>query len=79
MHHIKPTVKRTTGKMKSGKGFSPEELVQAGITRTQAKSLGLPVDNRRRTAHEDNIKAIKSHAKVEAKPAVTKKPKESKS
>ncbi len=79
MHHIKPTVQRTTGKMKSGKGFSPEELTKVGLTRKQAKDMDLPVDNRRRSVHEENIEAIKSHAKAEAKPVVAKKPKESKS
>jgi large subunit ribosomal protein L13e len=79
MHHIKPTVQRTTGKMKQGKGFSPKELAEAGVTRFQARELGLPVDNRRRTTHKDNVDAVKAHAKAVVKPATVKKPKESKS
>ncbi len=79
MHHIKPIVQRTTGKMKQGRGFSPKELVEAGVTRVQAKEMGLPVDNRRRTTHKDNVDAIKAHAKAEVKPVTVKKPKESKS
>jgi ribosomal protein L13E len=75
MHHIKPTIKRLNGKTKSGKGFSPNELAKAGVNKLQAKELGLPVDYRRRTAHESNIEALKAYAKPAkpAKPAVVKK------
>ncbi len=75
MHHIKPSILKPNGKQKSGKGFSPNELAKAGVNRLQARQMGLPVDYRRRTAHDDNIEALKAHAKTaaEAKPAAAKK------
>jgi ribosomal protein L13E len=72
MHHVKPTIQRKNGKTKSGKGFSPNELAKAGVNKLQAKELGLPVDYRRKTAHDSNIEALKAHAKP-AKPAAAKK------
>jgi len=71
MHHIKPTINKPSGKQKSGRGFSPNELVKAGVNRLQAKQMGLPVDFRRKTAHEDNIAALKAHA-AKAKPVAAK-------
>ncbi len=75
MHHIKPSILKPNGKQKPGRGFSPNELAKAGVNRLQARQMGLPVDYRRRTAHEDNIASLKSHAKtaVQAKPAAAKK------
>jgi ribosomal protein L13E len=79
MHHIKPVILKPNGKQKPGRGFSPDELAKAGVNRLQARQMGLPVDYRRRTAHDDNIASLKAHAekaKVEsdAKPKVAKKP-----
>jgi ribosomal protein L13E len=62
MHHVKPTIQRLNGKTKDGKGFSPGELAKAGVSPFQAKQLGLPVDFRRKTAHESNVEALKAHA-----------------
>jgi ribosomal protein L13E len=61
MHHIKPAITMANGKQRQGKGFSPDEVKQAGLTFTNAKTLGIPVDFKRRTAHEENTAAIKSH------------------
>ena len=79
MHHIKPIILKPNGKQKSGRGFSPDELAKAGVNRLQARQMGLSVDYRRRTAHDDNIASLKAHAekaKVEsdAKPKAAKKP-----
>lgn len=77
MHHIKPTIHKHNGKQKSGKGFSPEELAKAGVNRLQARQMGLPVDYRRKTAHDENVEALKAHAekaKAEAKPKAAPKP-----
>lgn len=63
MHHVKPTVIRPRGKSKLGKGFSPNELNAAGISKQQARKAGLPVDMRRKTSHEENVEAIKAHSK----------------
>jgi large subunit ribosomal protein L13e len=63
MHHVKPTVIRPRGKEKRGKGFSPNELKAAGISKQQARQLGLPVDMRRKSSHDENVEAIKAHSK----------------
>lgn len=78
MHHIKPRIQKQDGKQRSGRGFSPEELKKAGLNRADAKRLKLPADPRRKTAHEENIEALKAHAekqKAEVKPKPTPKPK----
>ncbi len=72
MHHIKPNILKPDGQQRSGRGFSPEELKKAGIDPAEAKRLKIPVDKRRKTAHDQNVKIIKAYAKkakakVEAK------------
>ncbi len=47
---------------RKGRGFSPNELEKAGVNKLQARQLGLPVDYRRKTAHDENVETIKSHA-----------------
>jgi ribosomal protein L13E len=61
MHHIKPAITKQNGHQRQGKGFSPDEVKQAGLTFANAKTLGIPVDFKRKTAHEENTAAIKSH------------------
>ena len=63
MHHIKAAVKKPNGKLKSGKGFSVNELKAAGVSRQQAKQAKLPVDMRRKSQHDENVKTIKAHVK----------------
>jgi len=53
---IQPNVK--SGK-RSGKGFSIEELNQAGLSIESAKKKSLPIDKRRKTGYEENIKILK--------------------
>ena len=77
MHHIKPEILTPSGKQRSGKGFSLEELKKAGLNSAEAKRLKLPVDKRRKTAHDQNVKAIKAHMekkKAKAKPKPKPKP-----
>jgi len=77
MQHIKPKVLKPDEKQRSGRGFSLEELKKAGLNSTQAKRLKIPVDSRRKTAHDQNVEAIKAHAekkKAEAKPKPKPKP-----
>jgi large subunit ribosomal protein L13e len=76
MHHVKPEVAKPDGK-RSGKGFSREELKKAGLNPAEAKKLKLPVDKRRKTAHDQNVEAIKAYAekkKAKAKPKPKPKP-----
>ena len=78
MHHIKPEILKPDGKQRSGKGFSTEELAKAGLNPAEAKRLKIPVDKRRKTAHDQNIEALKVYAekkKSEAKPKPKPQPK----
>ena len=71
MHHIKPKIRKHDGKQRSGRGFSRGELKKAGLNKAEAKNLELPVDRRRKNAHDQNVEVIKAYAekkKVEAKP-----------
>ena len=71
MHHIKPKILNPKGKQRSGRGFSRDEIEKAGINATEALKVGLPVDFRRKTAHEENVDAVKAYmekVKAEAKP-----------
>lgn len=63
-----PLVKSpSTKKLREGKGFSIDELKQAGVTLELAKKLGIRIDRRRKSVREENVKALK-----EAKEAYTK-------
>ena len=71
MHHIKPKILNPKGKKRNGRGFSPNELEKAGLNAVEALKAGLPVDFRRKTAHQENVDAIKAYmekVKTEAKP-----------
>jgi ribosomal protein L13E len=71
MHHIKAVITKQNGKQSTGRGFSPSELEKAGLNKQQAKQMGIPVDVKRKSAHDENIATLKAHAekaKAEAKP-----------
>lgn len=57
---IKPKVLRRNGKQREGKGFSREELKQAGTNTAEALRLKISIDTKRKTAHEHNIVALKT-------------------
>jgi len=60
MYNIKPIIQRPNGKTKDGRGFSPNELAKAGITYAKANKLGIPIDFRRKSTHENNIETLKN-------------------
>lgn len=74
MHHIKPQILNQKGKQRSGRGFSLEELKKAGLNTAEAKKLEIPVDKRRKTAYDQNIKTLKAFAE-KAKAVTVPKPK----
>jgi len=79
MHHVKPKILKPDGKQRSGRGFSPDEVKKAGLTEADARKMQLPVDARRKTAHEENIEAVKAHikkvkAEIKPKPEPVPKP-----
>jgi large subunit ribosomal protein L13e len=78
MHHIKPKILTPIGKQRNGRGFSREELKKAGLNKSEAKKLKIPVDLRRKTAHDQNVEALKTYTekkKAEAKPKPKSEPK----
>lgn len=59
---VRPVVKSPDTKaLRSGRGFSRKELSEAGLTVNEARSIGLVVDLRRRTAYSENVEAIKQY------------------
>lgn len=62
-----PVVKRATlikyrgvdrGK-RVGRGYSPTEIKMAGLTLQLAKHLNIPIDFRRKSAHEENVENLR--------------------
>ena len=74
MRQIKVVITKHNKKQNIGKGFSPTELEKAGVNKQQAKQIGLPVDVKRKSAHDQNITTIKECAE-KAKAAAAAKPK----
>jgi large subunit ribosomal protein L13e len=62
---LKPKVFKKGGKQRYGKGFSREELKKAGLSLKEALKLGIPVDFRRRTIHNENVEAVKTFVEQE--------------
>lgn len=56
---ISPTVRRGD-KERTGRGFSQDELKEAGLTIGEARHLGVPVDLNRRTSYVDNVGRLKA-------------------
>jgi large subunit ribosomal protein L13e len=57
---IQAIVKRNR-KLRNGKGFSQDELKEMGLSFKQALKMGIPIDTRRSTKHEDNMEILKAH------------------
>ncbi len=55
---ISPIVKRGS-KVKTGKGFSMDELKEAGLNPGEARHLGVPVDQRRSTSYPENVEGLR--------------------
>ena len=58
---IKAVVFKKNGKARKGKGFSLEELKKVGLDFRKALKLGIPVDKRRSSAYDHNVKALKEY------------------
>ena len=71
MRRINPSIKKSDGRQRSGKGFSLEEIKKAGLDQSEARKMKIPVDPRRKTAHDANVaelKTFKEKQQAEAKP-----------
>ncbi|KAL2915723.1 60S ribosomal protein L13 [Polyrhizophydium stewartii] len=51
-----PTIKYNT-KLRAGRGFTLEELKEAGVSRKVARTIGISVDHRRRNRSVESLKA----------------------
>jgi ribosomal protein L13E len=60
MTTTRPKVFKNDGKQRFGRGFSREELKKAGSSLKEAVKLGLPVDDKRKTVHDENVEAAKT-------------------
>jgi len=47
--------------VRKGRGFSKGELALVGLTVTQARRLGLYVDKRRKSVHQENVEALRKY------------------
>ncbi|MEM1540202.1 MAG: ribosomal protein L13e [Candidatus Bathyarchaeia archaeon] len=65
---MKPFVFKKGGKQRLGKGFSLRELKEVKLSLKQALKLGIAVDSRRRTVHENNVKSLKEFLATFLKP-----------
>ncbi|MEM0357370.1 MAG: ribosomal protein L13e [Candidatus Bathyarchaeia archaeon] len=59
MEALRPLVFKKGGKQRLGKGFSLNELKKAGLNSKKALKLGISIDVRRRTMHEENVEKLK--------------------
>jgi len=58
----RPVVKSPdSNSLRTGRGFSRKEISEAGLTVYEARSVGLVVDLRRRTAYSENVEMIEQY------------------
>jgi len=74
---IHSIVAKKDGKTRIGKGFSKNELKEAGVDFKQALRMAIPVDLRRKTRHEENVTILRQRLGVQT-PKVSKPPEPSK-
>lgn len=58
VRYINPIIE-TGRKIRQGKGFSLSELEAVEITAGKARKIGIPVDTRRKSSHDENIETLK--------------------
>jgi ribosomal protein L13E len=71
MVQVRAKVFKKGRKQRPGRGFSREEIEKASSSPAEALRLGVPVDFKRRSAHEENVETLKTFLKdrkVAAKP-----------
>ena len=58
---VQSIVQKKGNRTKGGRGFSRSELREAGVPVKRALKLSIPVDLRRKTKHEENVKRLKQY------------------
>lgn len=77
MQPVKAVITKPNGKQAESRGFSLKELKGACLTKEDAKKLGIPVDVKRKSFHNENIQTLKAHAEqAKAKAEAEAKPEE---
>ena len=74
MHHIVPIIIKQNKKQSIGKGFSLTEIIKAGLNKQQAQQMGIRLDIKRKSFHEENVANLKAHIE-KVKAAAATKPK----
>ena len=74
MKATRPKVFKNDGKQRFGRGFSREELKKAGSSLKEAVKLGLLVDDKRKTVHDQNVEAAKTFLQERRPTSKPKKP-----
>jgi ribosomal protein L13E len=70
-------VTKRSGRKSTSRGFSLTELQKAGLTKQDAKKMSIPLDVKRKSAHDENVETLKAHAeKAKPKEKPKAKPKE---
>ena len=69
----RPKVSEKRGRRSLGRGYSSGELKKAGLSMSEAVKLHVAVDPRRKTAHEENVEAIKTFLEERKAAVKTKK------
>jgi len=54
-------VRKKNERTRRGKGFSRGELREIELDFKQALKLGIPIDRRRKTKHQENIEILKKY------------------
>jgi len=68
-------VTKRNGRKSTSRGFSLTELKKAGLTKQDAKKMGIPLDVKRKSAHDENVETLKAHAEKAKSKAKRKEPK----
>ncbi len=55
------------GKVRKGKGFSRDELRAVELSLKEALKMGIPVDPRRKSRHEENVNLLKQFLETKLK------------
>ncbi len=78
MMATKPIVFRKGGKQREGRGFSRNELREAGTNPREAIKLRIPIDMKRKTNHAENVETLRTLLETKKAAVKTKKPRSSK-
>ena len=65
---------KNDGKQRFGRGFSRGELKKVRSSLKEAVKLGLPVDDKRKTVHDENVEAAKAFLQERRPASKPKKP-----